>query len=69
MKFQSRIVVSLGLMLVSVAVVSFAQDVTHIDGGYRPRARVNVLDEGLSLAGFQVIMYGRIWVITEGLGD
>ena len=26
----------------------------------------NVLNEGLSLAGFQVIMYGRIWVITEG---
>jgi hypothetical protein len=43
----------------------FAQDVTHIVGGYRPRARVNVLNEGLSLAGFQVIMYGRFWVITE----
>jgi len=27
----------------------------------------NVLNEGLSLAGFQVIMYGRFWVITEGL--
>jgi hypothetical protein len=27
--------------------------------------RVNVLDEGLSLAGFQVIMYDRFWVITE----
>src|SRR5215472_7687720 len=43
----------------------FAQDITHIVGGYRPRARVNVLNEGLSLAGFQVIMYGRFWVITE----
>ncbi len=28
--------------------------------------RVNVLDEGLSLAGFQVIMSGRFWVFTEG---
>ena len=26
----------------------------------------NVLNEGFSLAGFQVIMYGRFWVITEG---
>jgi hypothetical protein len=26
---------------------------------------VNVLNEELSLAGFQVIMYGRFWVITE----
>jgi hypothetical protein len=26
----------------------------------------NVLGEGLSLAGFQVIMYGRFWVFTEG---
>jgi hypothetical protein len=26
----------------------------------------NVPSDGLSLAGFQVIMYGRFWVITEG---
>jgi len=43
----------------------FVQDVTHIDGGYRPLVRVNVLDLGLSLAGFQVIMSGRFWVIAE----
>jgi hypothetical protein len=43
----------------------FLQDVTHIDGGYRPLVRVNVLDLGLSLVGFQVIMSGRFWVITE----
>ncbi|OLD47809.1 MAG: hypothetical protein AUI63_03700 [Gemmatimonadetes bacterium 13_1_40CM_2_60_3] len=45
----------------------FVQDVTHIDGGYRPLVRVNVLDLGLSLAGFQVIMSGRFWVIAEGV--
>src|ERR1700688_4547556 len=44
----------------------FVQDIAHIDGGYRPPVRVNVLSVGLSLAGFQVIMYGRFWVITEG---
>jgi hypothetical protein len=41
------------------------QDVAHIDGGYRPRVGLNVPSDGLSLAGFQVIMYGRFWVITE----
>ena len=41
------------------------QDVTHIDAGYRPRARVNVLGDGLSVAGFQVIITGRFWVFTE----
>ena len=41
----------------------FAQDVTHIVGGYRPRVRLNVLGEVLSLAG--LIMYGRFWLITE----
>jgi hypothetical protein len=30
-----------------------------------PSRRLNVLSDGLSLAGFQVIMYGRFWVITE----
>ena len=28
--------------------------------------RVNVLSEGLLVAGFQVIMSGRFWVFTEG---
>ena len=37
----------------------------HIDGGYRPCVKVNVLSVGLSLAGFRVIIYGRFWVITE----
>src|SRR5947207_436114 len=36
-----------------------------IDGGYRPRVRVNVLSEVYRLAGFQVTMYGRFWVITK----
>jgi hypothetical protein len=43
----------------------FFQDVTHIAEGNRPRLGINVLDCGLSLAGFQVIMDGRFWVITE----
>ena len=45
----------------------FVQDIAHIDGGYLPPVRVNVLSVGLSLAGFQVIMYGRFWVITEAM--
>ena len=28
---------------------------------------VNVLECGLSLAGFQVILYGRFWVTPEGI--
>ena len=40
------------------------QDVAHIDGGYRPCVGLNVPSAWL-LAGFQVIMYGRFWVITE----
>ena len=43
--------------------VLFARDVTHIVGGYRPRVRVNVLDEGLSLAGF---LGDYVWPV---LGD
>ncbi len=43
----------------------FFQDVTHIAEGNRPRLGINVLDCGLSLAGFQVIIDGRFWVITE----
>jgi hypothetical protein len=44
----------------------FGQDVTHIAEGIGPRVGINVLDCGLSLAGFQVIINGRFWVITEG---
>jgi hypothetical protein len=43
----------------------FVQDVTHIAEGIGPRVGINVLDCGLSLAGFQVIIDGRFWVITE----
>jgi hypothetical protein len=32
----------------------FVQDVTHIAKGIGPRVGINVLDCGLSLAGFQV---------------
>ncbi|HZE18280.1 MAG TPA: hypothetical protein VE197_22750 [Mycobacterium sp.] len=42
-----------------------AQDVTHIDGGYRPRVCVNVLGSRFPLVGFQVIIDGRFWVFTE----
>jgi hypothetical protein len=31
------------------------QEVAHIDGGYRPPVGLNVPNDGLSLAGFQVI--------------
>jgi hypothetical protein len=46
----------------------FGQDVTHIAEGIGPRVGINVLDRGLSLAGFQVIINGRFWVITEADG-
>jgi hypothetical protein len=36
-----------------------------LTGGYRSSVGFNVLSDGLSLAGFQVIMYGRFRVITE----
>jgi hypothetical protein len=42
----------------------FNQDVAHIDGAYPPSVNVLV---SFSLAGFQVIPYGRFWVIPEGL--
>jgi len=45
----------------------FVQDVTHIAEGIGPRVGTNVLDGGLSLAGFQVIINGRFWVITEAV--
>jgi hypothetical protein len=34
-----------------------------------PSRRVNVLGDGLSVAGFQVIMSGRFWVFTEDPDD
>ena len=43
----------------------FAQDIAHVDGGYSP-ARINVLVRS-PLAGFQVIIIGRFWVIPEAL--
>src|SRR6185312_2291429 len=46
--------------------VSFPQDIAHVDAGY-PCVRINVLDQSLPLAGFQVIIIGRFWVITEGM--
>ena len=33
----------------------------------RPRVRVNVLGNDISLAGFQVVISGRFWVFTEGI--
>jgi hypothetical protein len=41
------------------------QDIAHNDGGYRPRVEIKCPERCLSLAGFQVIMYGRFWVFTE----
>ena len=41
------------------------QDVTHIDRGYALASEFNVLDDGLSLAGFEVTLYGRFWVTPE----
>ena len=42
----------------------FVQDIGHADGGYRP-PRESMSWTLLSLAGFQVIIIGRFWVITE----
>jgi hypothetical protein len=42
-----------------------AQDIAHEDGGYRPHVRVNVLGDGLQLAGFQMTLTGRFWVTPE----
>jgi hypothetical protein len=47
----------------------FGQDVTHIAEGIGPRVGINVLDGGLSLAGFQVIIDGRFWVFTKDDDD
>jgi hypothetical protein len=34
-----------------------------------PRSAVNVPGDYFSLAGFEVIMDGRFWVLTEGKGN
>ena len=39
--------------------------VTHIDRGYALVSEFNVLDDGLSLAGFEVTLYGRFWVTPK----
>ncbi|MGA2724420.1 MAG: hypothetical protein ABSG79_18675, partial [Bryobacteraceae bacterium] len=39
--------------------------IAHEDGGYRPHVRVNVLGDGLQLAGFQMTLTGRFWVTPE----
>ncbi|MGI8989813.1 MAG: hypothetical protein ACR2I2_09545, partial [Bryobacteraceae bacterium] len=41
------------------------QDVTHRTEGSALASEVNVLDSGLSLAGFEVTLYGRFWVTAE----
>lgn len=38
---------------------------TSTEGIY-PRVRINVLNDGLSLAGFEVTFYGWFWVTPEG---
>src|SRR3989442_829852 len=35
--------------------------------GSRPHVKINVLNAGLSLAGFEVTLYGRFWVTPEGI--
>ena len=43
----------------------FAQDVAHIDEGYRALRRIQRPRASLSLAGFQVTFIGRFWVTPE----
>ena len=42
----------------------FAQDIAHVVAAYA--LRQIQCPEPISLAGFQVITYGRVWVFTEG---
>jgi hypothetical protein len=44
----------------------FAQDVAHIDEGYRALRRNQRPRASFSLAGFQVTLIGRFWVTAEG---
>jgi hypothetical protein len=43
----------------------FAQDVAHIDEGYRALRRIQRPRASFSLAGFQVTPIGRFWVTAE----
>jgi hypothetical protein len=43
----------------------FAQDVAHIDEGYRALRRIQRPRASFSLAGFQVTFIGRFWVTAE----
>jgi hypothetical protein len=43
----------------------FAQDVAHIDEGYRALRRIQRPRASFSLAGFQVTSIGRFWVTAE----
>ena len=45
----------------------FVQDIAHAHGGYKS-PRVSMSQTSLSLAGFQVILIGRFWVIAEAYG-
>jgi hypothetical protein len=40
-----------------------AQEISHVDAGYS--LRPVQCPEPISLAGFQLITYGRFWVFTE----
>ena len=44
----------------------FVQDIGHADGGYKPLPE-SMSRTLFSLAGFQVILIGRFWVIAEGV--
>ena len=44
----------------------FVQDIAHIDEGYSPLTpELTSWFSGLSLAGFEVTLYGRFWVTPE----
>jgi len=43
----------------------FTQDIAHGERRIGPHVPVNVLDDGLQLAGFQVSPTGRFWVSPE----
>ena len=45
----------------------FAQDVAHIDEGYRALRRIQRPRASFSLAGFQVTFIGRFWVTPEAI--
>jgi len=45
----------------------FIQDIAHADGAYPPVGMSRTL--ALSLAGFQLIIIGRFWVITEDIAS